>query len=203
MALASLAAVGLHQLLPSSFRVGPHWVYPVIIIGFLVVLVIGDPGRLNRRAPWLRITTGLMIALITLVNSVSAVRLVINILANNNFETARQLLATGAIIWGTNIIAFALWFWDLDRGGAAARAAGSTEFRPAMIFPEMEMPELVEAGWYPQLVDYLALSFNTATAFGPTDVSAVKPWSKVLMMAESSVSLILAALVIARAVNVL
>jgi hypothetical protein len=74
---------------------------------------------------------------------------------------------------------------------------------PAFRFPEHEIESLTEAGWYPQFVDYLALSFNTATAFGPTDVSAIRHWSKLWLMTEAGISLVLAALVVARAVNIL
>ena len=80
---------------------------------------------------------------------------------------------------------------------------GASTGLPAFRFPEHEIDSLMDAGWYPQFVDYLALSFNTATAFGPTDVSAIRHWSKVWLMAESAISLVLAALVVARAVNVL
>lgn len=105
-------------------------------------------------------------------------------------------------MWLTNVIAFALWFWDLDRGGAAERA-NHTDRAPALIFPEMQHPEHVGEDWYPQFVDYLAFSFATATAFSPTDVSAVRPWAKAMSVCESLLSLALAALVIARAINVL
>ncbi len=102
----------------------------------------------------------------------------------------------------TNVIAFGLWYWDLDRGGAAARAHESG-VSPAFVFPEMSNPELVRQGWYPSFVDYLHLSFNTAMAFSPTDVSAIKPWAKLMMMAEEAVSLVVGILVVARAVNIL
>ena len=101
------------------------------------------------------------------------------------------------------MIAFALWYWDLDAGGAAARAAGSHPAGPAFVFPEMTMPQYVPASWYPTFADYLVLSFNTALAFSPTDVSAVRVWAKLMMVFESIVSLALAALVIARAINIL
>jgi hypothetical protein len=102
----------------------------------------------------------------------------------------------------TNVIAFGLWYWDLDRGGAAARAMGST-ITPAFVFPEMSNPEHVREEWYPAFVDYLHLSFNTAMAFSPTDVSAIKPWAKLMMMAEEAISLIVAVLVVGRAVGIL
>jgi len=203
MATATLAAGLLHQLLPATFRLSPHWIYPTFLIIFLVVLIAGDPGLIDRQRPWLRVMTGLMIGLITVVNALAAIRLIVEILSKTTVGTPGQLLATGAIIWLNNVIAFGLWFWDVDGGGAAARLAAGPKRDVAFVFPEMTMPELVPAGWSPAFVDYLTLSFNTATAFGPTDVSAIKRWAKLLMILESLVSLALVTLVLARAINVL
>jgi uncharacterized membrane protein len=202
MAAAALAAGIMNQLLPDSFRLSPHWVYPVFLVGFLVVLIAGDPGFINRERRWLRLTTEVMIALITLANAVSAVRLVVDILTLGFFDTAGRLLGIGAVVWLTNVITFALWYWDLDGGGSAARAVHGARHHPALVFPEMTLPELAPAHWYPQFVDYLAFSFNTATTFGPADVSAIKRWAKLLMVAESLISLALATLVISRAINI-
>ena len=133
----------------------------------------------------------LPIALITIANGGSTMRLVYGILFAEPFtQQARTLLSAGGVIWLTNVIAFALWYWDLDRGGAAARALGSTA-GPAFLFPEMLNPEHVRKGWRPTFVDYLHLSVNTAMAFSPTDVSAVKPWAKLMMMAEQMISVVL------------
>ena len=203
MVAAGLAAGALHMLLPASFRLAPHWLYPAFLVVFLAVLVAGDPGLIDRDRRWLRVTTGLMIGLITMVNAVSAVRLVAGILSGRHFESAQQLFATGAVVWLINVITFALWFWDLDGGGAASRASKPVTENPAFVFPEMTLPEMTTSDWFPQFVDYLALSFNTASAFGPTDVSAVKRWAKLMMIGESLISLTLATLVVARAVNIL
>jgi hypothetical protein len=144
-----------------------------------------------------------LIGLISLANADAAVRLVVGIIDVSNFtQDAKVLLASGAAVWLSNIIAFALWYWNLDSGGPAARAAG-TGIRPALIFPEMLHTDHVEEGWYPTFVDYFHFAFATATAFSPTDVSAVKPWMKLMMMAEEAISLVVAVLVVARAVNIL
>lgn len=84
----------------------------------------------------------------------------------------------------------------------AARALGST-VKPAFVFPEMSNPDYVREGWYPTFVDYLHMSFSTAMAFSPTDVSAIRSWAKVMMMAEEAISLVVGILVVGRAVNIL
>ncbi|MCB8955913.1 MAG: hypothetical protein H6529_05465 [Nocardioides sp.] len=205
MALAVLAAAGFDLMVPADFSIGT-WsriAYPVVLLLLLGLLVVGDPGRIDRERPWLRVTTGLMIGLITLSTAASAVRLVVGLLDKADFDSAAQLLSLGAAVWCTNVIAFALWYWHLDSGGPVARAHGTGGVPAAFHFPEHSLEPLVEAGWYPQFVDYLALSFNTATAFSPTDVSAIRHWSKLWLIAESAISLVLAGLVIARAVNIL
>lgn len=93
---------------PSGLSGIPRWIYPMFLVAFLVVLIVGDPGRIDRQRRWLRVTTGLMIALITGVDALAATRLVVGILGNTAFDTAGQLLAIGVVIWLTNVIAFAL-----------------------------------------------------------------------------------------------
>lgn len=204
MALAVLLTGLLRATLPTQLRYhDARWLFLVVVAVLLGVLIFGDPGRIDRDSKWLRILTGSLIGLISLVNAAAAVRLVASILSVKPFtNNAEVLLASGAAIWLTNVIVFCLWYWDLDRGGAAARARGS-ESGVAFVFPEMHNERYVGPGWYPRFVDYLFLAFATATAFSPTDVSAIKPWSKLMMMTEEAISLIVALLVVARAVNIL
>jgi hypothetical protein len=166
------------------------------------VLVIGDPGRINNRAVWLRVITGLLIAAMTLTNAFNAAHLVELIAANAPLGSATRLLGSGAAIWLVNVIAFGLWYWDLDRGGAAARAR-QPDRSPAFVFPEMLHTDYAGTAWVPQFIDYLSLAFWTATAVSPTDISAIKPWAKALMMLEAAGSIALAVLVIGYAVNLL
>jgi hypothetical protein len=204
VAAAILAVAALHVALPARYRVQPAWVVPVVVVALLALLIVGDPGRIDRQKPWLRIVTGTVIAVITLANLAAAIRLVVDILTSNKLyaNNAGGLLAVGGVIWVTNVIAFALWYWDLDRGGAAARANQSPR-SPAFVFPEMQNPGYVPTTWMPRFVDYLFLAFWTATAVSPTDTAAIKPWAKLLMMIESAASIALFALVIARAINIL
>jgi hypothetical protein len=203
MAIAVLATGGLRAVLPQQIRAGDApWMFLVVVAALLATLIIGDPGRIDRQAKWLRVLTGTLIGFISVVNAGAAVRLVAGIISAVPFtNNANVLLVSGGAVWLTNVIAFGLWYWDLDRGGAAARARGSGG-QPAFVFPEMINSRYVEAGWYPKFIDYLHLSFTTATAFSPTDVSAIKPWAKLMMMAEEAISLVVALLVVARAVNI-
>lgn len=204
VAAAIIVVAGLHVALPARYRVQPAWLIPTVLLVLLAVLIIGDPGRIDRQKAWLRIVTSGVIAVITLANLLAGARLVVEILTNNKLFANHPggLLAAGAVVWATNVIAFALWYWDLDRGGAAARAHRPYD-NPAFVFPEMQHTEYVSATWVPRFVDYLSLAFWTATAISPTDISAIKPWAKLLMMMEAGGSIVLAALVIARAINVL
>lgn len=204
MALAVLAAGGLRAALPSQLRNGDtRWAFIAVVAALLAILVVGDPRRIDRNSTWLRVMTGTLIGLVSVVNAAAAVRLVAGIIGAATFGAdADVLLASGGAIWLSNVITFGLWYWDLDRGGAAARARGSGH-PPAFVFPEMASPHYVRPGWYPKFLDYLYLSFTTATAFGSTDVSAIRHWAKLMLMAEETISLLIAILVVSRAVNIL
>jgi uncharacterized membrane protein len=202
MAVAVLVAAVLHAFLPEELRLQSSTALPWIAVAALIVLIVLDPGRINRIRTASRVITDLLIGILTLSNAAAAILLVAGIVNNDSFADAQTLLSAGASVWVTNVILFALWYWDLDQGGPAERALGSDR-TPAFVFPEMQHREHVPAGWRPVFVDYLAFSFATAMAFSPTDVSAIKPWAKLLVVAESVISLGLAALVIARAINII
>jgi hypothetical protein len=204
VATAIIVVAGLHVALPARYRVQPAWVVPVVLLALLAVLIAGDPGRIDRQKTWLRIITGIVLGVVTVANLLAAVRLVVDILTGNKLfaHNPGGLLAAGGVIWATNVIAFALWYWDLDRGGAAARAH-RPDRNPAFVFPEMQHTGYVAAGWVPQFADYLSLAFWTATAVSPTDISAIRPWAKLLMMLEAAGSIALAVIVIGFAINIL
>lgn len=150
MVLAALAAMALHLLLPSDFVLSPTWIYPVLMCGFLVLLIAGDPGLVDHERGWIRLVTNLMIVLIALSNLFAIYRLVDGILSTHPAYTqnATQLLTIGAIVWATNVIAFALWYWDVDGGGSARRAKRGAWADPAFIWPEMHLEAYMSSGWY-------------------------------------------------------
>jgi len=204
VSLAVTAAILLQ--LPVSSRlalVRPTWLLPVLEGLLAVGLLIANPRRINRQSVMLRYASLTLIALISLTNAWSAGRLVWEIVhATKSTSHPITLLVTGAAIWVTNVIAFSLWYWEFDRGGPVARALALKPY-PDFEFPQMTNPELAPPSWEPMFGDYFYLSFTNATAFSPTDVMPLSRWAKMLMLLQSAVSLLLAALVIARAVNIL
>jgi hypothetical protein len=196
-------AIVLQVALPNRLGLQPAWLLPALEGLLLVALTVFNPDRLNKQHPGLRYGTFVLVGLLSLSNAASAVLLVRELLhGSDTTGSAGSLLANGAAIYATNILAFALWYWDFDRGGPAARA-NATQEHPDFLFPQMASPELASPDWEPIFLDYLYVSFTNATAFSPTDTMPLSRWTKVLMALQSSVALMVAALVIARAVNIL
>jgi uncharacterized membrane protein len=202
MATAVLVATILYVGAPHRGRVPGWWLFPLVQLVLLGLLIAQDPGRIDRRSPALQ---RLMVALLLIMTAGTILGVVVlahDILVAVEGVTATVLLGRGATIWIANVIVFSLWYWEFDRGGPADRAAGSP-VAPSFAFPENATPELAPAGWRPEYPDYLYLAFTNATAFSPTDTLPVRRWAKLTMMVQSALSLVIAILVIARAINVL
>jgi uncharacterized membrane protein len=198
-----IVAIALQVLLPSHLTEPlPRALMPALEGALLIGLTIANPVRIERRGKAARAASLVLILLMTIANAASAVLLIHAILHGKPVTAAGPLLASGASIWATNVIAFALWYWEFDRGGPVVRALGTTQ-HPDLLFPQMAAPELAAPDWEPRFVDYLYLSFTNATAFSPTDVLPLARWAKLTMLVQSAVSLAVGALVIARAVNIL
>ena len=160
MVAAVVAAIALTLLRPAEVRVAPPWVLPLIEAVLLVALIANDPGRIDRRSAVLR---GLSICVvgILVVDALLAT-------ATPDFSahpgrpatnSAGELLRAGTCVWASNVIAFALLYWELDAGGAAARATGCHAALD-LAFPQQLNPEVAPAGWRPRFVDYLYLGLT-------------------------------------------
>jgi uncharacterized membrane protein len=202
VSLAVLFMIALQLRLPGDLSPAGAIILPAIELVLLVVLVGANPRRIDRRSPALRGMGLALISVASLGNAWSVALLVDGLVRGTTGSQPGPLLATGANIWLTNVIIFALWYWELDRGGPAARAAGA-EPVPDFLFPQMAETSIDFHGWEPQFTDYSYVSFTNATAFSPTDTMPLSRWAKLAMMLQSAISLVTAALVIARAVNIL
>ena len=202
--LAVTAAMFLQWPLPDRlvlFR--PTWLLPALEGALLVVLVSYDRQmRIDRESKVLRTVSMAATALLSVANAWSAVHLIMGLINGTLGNSAGPLLGSGAVIWLTNVIVFSWWYWELDRGGPAARAHGTKQW-PDFMFPQMSDPELAPKDWEPNYFDYAYLAFTNATAFSPTDVMPMTRWAKAAMTLQTMVSIVVVALVVARAVNVL
>ena len=215
---AVLTSAGLYATLPTRFIAGrsagvfsdARWVVPGLTVLLLLVLVASVPeGPFERplglRALRLRIERRVaalaVIGLVSVANAAS-ITLLVHLLVHGAHAQASLLLRAGIHMWCLNVLVFALWFWELDNGGPVARLTAGPEGRD-FLFPQQADPSIAPQGWRPLFLDYLYLSFTNATAFSPTDTMPLSRWAKMLMLVEAAVSLVLALMVAARAVNIL
>jgi hypothetical protein len=205
VAITTAIAIALQVAVPGKLDlVSPSWILPTAQGALLIVLVTVNPQRIDRQSKIMRSLSLVLAALLTLANGWSAARLAIGITQGTMGQKAGQLLITGAVIWLTNVVAFALWYWEFDRGGPVARALNLEDRYPDFQFVQMISPkEMVPPDWEPAFLDYLYLAFTNATAFSPTDVMPLSRWAKVAMTVQSIISVVTVALVVARAVNIL
>ena len=177
------------------------WLVPVLPEALLLVPLAFDRPR--HRLEQLGLRRMVALSLIGVVSAANAFLLlsVIAALLNGGVTDGAQLLLEAGTVWGTNVIAFGLWYWAVDRGGPVRRRRPEPP-PPDFQFPQMENPQLVPPGWQPRLIDYVYVSFTNAIAFSPTDAMPLSGRAKGLMLFESALSAMTILLVAARAVNI-
>jgi hypothetical protein len=205
-AVGVLAAAFLPLAVPQSLHPIPPWALAGTVGVLVLAATVARHRGMHRANEWLGyavvviLTLAMLFTLGTLIRALPGRR-----------EPPSRLLASAAVIWVTNVVVFASWYWRLDAGGPNQRERRDTHTRGAFLFPQMAVPSpgtngvsIAEAeGWKPHFVDYLALSFYTSTAFSPTDVPVLTLWAKILMMLQAAISLTSVVLLASRAVNIL
>jgi hypothetical protein len=204
--IAVAISIALYFALPDGLiaGLGPRWLVPALEGVLAASLLIANP-RLTRESLRMRPVALALIAFVNLANVVSLGELVHKLLFVTNGHAGpggRSLIYASVPVWVTNVLVFALWYWELDRGGPVARLELERR-QPDFLFPQMGAPDATRPEWSPAFIDYLFTSFTNATAFSPTDTMPLTPWAKILFMVQSLASLLTVALVVSRAVNIL
>jgi uncharacterized membrane protein len=199
--LAVLVALLLYLALPGKLTLGPRWLLPSLEGVLLVGLAISTPYRHHSQSPARRHLSIGLIALVTVANF-TALGLLVHLLLERNTAAGRDLIIAAGQIWLTNVSAFALWFWEVDRGGPHLRTKSEPQV-PDFLFPQMTVPELPLGDWRPGFMDYLYVAFTNASAFSPTDAMPLTVRVKSLMLVEAMASFLTVGLIAARAVNIL
>jgi hypothetical protein len=212
-AVAVVAAIALYALLPNDLVAGPRVVVVALEVLVFVPLLVANPRRMTRENKVLRALSLGLVLLIAAAN-ISSLVLLVEEMVSGAASQGKQLLAAAGQVWLTDILIFALLFWELDRGGpvrrhrALDRGLPTADFR----FPQDEDHDAITevaarssavSGWTPGFVDYLYVSVTNSSAFSPTDTMPLSPRAKLLMAAESVTALLLSVLAISRGVSLL
>ena len=200
--LAVLAVTGTAFARPAWLSLGPHWILPLLVLILLVPTIFAH--RTGRHS--LNHILGIIINVIMTASLIVSVVLLLAFLPSKK-EAPAALLLSGAELWISNVLIFALWYWRLDGGGPTLRGKhdyGSRSF----VFPQMqvevsERPRFGIENWRPGFVDYLFIAFTTSSSFGPTDAPVLEPWAKLFMMLQACLALTITVVLIARAIGVL
>jgi hypothetical protein len=182
----------------------PWWFWLVLIVPEAVLfaaLALSWPRRQIDQLGRRREVALTLFSLVGIGNGLALLAL-ITALVTGRETSGGELLYKAATLWSTNVIAFGLWYWALDRGGPIRRREADPP-PPDFQFPQMENPGLAAPGWHPRIFDYVYVSFTNSVAFSPTDAMPLSRQAKVLMLLESSASAVTLLLVAARAVNIL
>jgi uncharacterized membrane protein len=196
-----LAAIGLQVALPKRLTAGPTWLIPALEGALLIGMFMATPRELEHEHPRRRMVALSLTAIVSAANIFSLVELS-HLLLHHNVANGHELIISGMLIWLTNFLIFALWYWEIDRGGPGRRAAGH-DGAPDFLFPQMSDDRIEPLAWRPKFLDYLYVSLTNATAFSPTDTMPLTPMAKSIMGIQSLVSLVTIGLVVSRAINIL
>ena len=201
--LALLAIAGTSYARPPWLSVGPRWLLPVLMLVLIVPTIFAHhTGRYS-----LNHALGILINSIITCALIGSVILLIVALPTHK-ESPIALLRSGAELWLSNVVVFALWYWRLDGGGPNVRDTRREFGSHAFVFPQMQIEKIERTrfgidGWRPGFVDYLFIAFTTSSTFGPTDAPILQPWAKLLAMLQAFISLTIVVLLISRAAGVL
>ena len=211
-ALAVLVAIALYSLLPHKLLIVPRFVVPALELLLFIPLVAANPRRMTRGNRELRRLAIALMLLIAFSNGVALVLLIRQLVSGPSRGDAPTLLLAAGQVWLTNVLVFALAYWELDRGGPVSRTQVARPRLPIADFrfpqdedhdavPEVAKRSSVKAGWAPGFVDYLYISVTNSSAFSPTDTMPLSPRAKMLMALESVSALVLSVLVISYGVG--
>jgi hypothetical protein len=196
------AAIILQFVLPEKLTLGPSWLIPAAETLLLIGLIFFSPHERVRHSQLRRRVAIGLIAFVSAVNAVSLI-LLAHYLLHGHPKQGTTLLFSGITLWGTNVLLFALWYYEVDRGGPVARMLGENYY-PDFMFMQMteDAATHVPHEWKPGMTDYLYLSFTNSAAFSPTDTMPLTATAKWLMGTQGIISLVIVLLVVSRAVGI-
>lgn len=196
--VVGILALGvLYALLPQRLTFGPNWLLLVVEVLLLLPIVLSWMTDLTLSYKAVRSLSLVILGVVTVALACGVILLIITLPGN---KQPRDLLRSAGLLWCFNVLAFALWYWEIDGGGPLKRHQAGHQAADFM-FPQQVNGN--DSGWVPHFLDYLFLAFTGATALSPADTVPLTRMAKALMMVEAVLSLVIIILLAARAVNIL
>jgi uncharacterized membrane protein len=197
-----LVAIVLQLLLPDGYVFGLRYALIAAEILLLAAMSFTTPKEQIFKSLSRRINVFLLLMLTGVANGYSLFKVAQTLLQSGRIANGRELILTAVNIYLTNIIIFALWYWEMDGGGPGRRLLAA-KHEQDFLFPQNQHEDYKHPHWQPTFIDYLYVSSTNGMAFSPTDTMPLSRRAKLLMLAQATISLVAIALVAARAVNVL
>ena len=208
-----VVAIILYAVLPEPLLIGPRFLIPGLELALLIALIATNPWRMTRQTRWSR-RASLALAILVVTSNLATLAMLVTDLVSDQDTPGSSLLIAALQVWATNVIAFGLIYWELDRGGPVARTQKPRQELPLadLRFTQDETQDTVievaagsskKADWIPTFVDYLYLSTTNSSAFSPTDTMPLTHRVKGLMAIQSLISLAVIGLVLSRVINIL
>jgi uncharacterized membrane protein len=200
--LTMLAALILQLLLPDRYVFGSRYLLIAAEALLLLAMSFTTPKERIFKSLSRRINVFLLIILTGVANGYSLIEVAHRLLQTGKIANGQELILTAVNIYLTNIIVFALWYWEMDGGGPGQRVQ-APKHEKDFLFPQNINEDYKHPHWQPTFIDYLYVSSTNGMAFSPTDTMPLSRRAKLLMLVQATVSIVAVALVAARAVNIL
>ena len=196
--LVAVLIIGiLLSVISANLTIGPRWSILVVVSLLLIPLlaaILLDRHRWTRRLAF-------TIVFVLTIGLITSVIFLVDALFVTHTENAYSLFRDALLLWSANVVLFAIWYWEVDQGGPRRRHSAQSAASD-FLFPQMSSSMDLWNDWKPSFTDYVFLAFNTSTAFSPTDTLAMSKRAKLLMMTQASISLVILAVLAARAINI-
>lgn len=196
-----LFIIGLQFLTAPALLPYNKYIMVALELALVAALAIVTPDAYHHVSKRRRTIAFSLIAVIAIGNILSLILLLQALLAGSTDVDGHTLLLNAVTIYVTNIIMFALLYWELDGGGPDRRTG--TRVTEDFLFTQMIHPRFANKAWLPGFTDYLYLSATNVTNFAAADTVPLSHRAKTIMMVQSIVSVIIVVLVAARAVTIL
>jgi uncharacterized membrane protein len=200
---AVIVIIAIQARLGRSLQLQPEW----LLSGLAAVLLVASVGFyvLPKKPDRLARAVAISLAGVLVIANASSFALLARGVFLGSHLSPIELLMSGVALWVTNVLVFAIVYWELDGGGPEGRLQRRREF-PDFVFPQQQkqqnQEQLTRADWEPSFGDYLYVSLTNGTAFSPTDTMPYTRRAKLAMGIQSLLSFSIAAVLVARAVNI-